>query len=350
MDVNETDQNVLVDDKGAIIEKNTSSQKQKPLISYDSMDIDETDPNVLIDDKGFIIETNNFSEKQKPLTPSERRIPAPDYFLKELPVEIRKEWNETFKVLFPVGFFYEELEKLGLGEFIPTMNHGQFGLVFLCLSKWDLALKHLLKEEWLGKKHKPLIKRRIFNKAKPLGNVLIKLLRLAERCHTSSAFLKPNTLFYDTPQKTFSAYVIERKTAEARNILTRPIYNTELAYPNTPIGKTELMREQSTILQALKRKENPYNLDNEYQKKRYRLIEAALQLIKDYEPFERNYWKPYIEAEQAWWQYQKENCQDWWIEVDAEGRFSLCTRPKGKGRGKIKFPFEGNTKAVHKTT
>jgi hypothetical protein len=194
------------------------------------MDINETDPNVLIDDKGFIIEINNSSEKQKPLTPSKRRIPPPDYFLKELPVEIRRDWDETFKDLFPVIPFYETLEKLGLGEFIPTMNHGQFALVLLCLSKWELALEHLLKEEWLGKKHKPLIKRSIFNKAKPLGDVLIKLLRLAERCHTSSAFLKPNTLFYDTTQKTFSAYVIEKKTAELRNILTRPIYNTELVY------------------------------------------------------------------------------------------------------------------------
>jgi hypothetical protein len=344
MDVNKTDRTVLVDDKKAIIKKNTSSQNQKPLIPYGSAGINETDPNALIHAKGFIIETNNSSEKQKPLTPSKRRIPPPNYFLKELPVKIRRDWDETFKDLFPVGFFYEELEKLGLGEFIPTMNTGQFALVFLCFRRWELALEHLLKEEWLGKKHKPLIKRSIFNTAKPLGNVLIKLLSLAERCHTSSAFLKPNTLFYDTTQKTFSAYVIERKTAELRNILTRPIYNTELVYPNTPIGKTKLMRRENTILQALKRKENPYNLNNEYQKERYRLIEAALQLIKDYEPFEIKYWKPYIKAEQASRQYQRENCQDYWIEVDGEGKFSLCTRPKGKGSGKIKFPFEENHK------
>jgi hypothetical protein len=89
----------------------------------------------------------------------------------------------------------------------------------------------------------------------------------------------------------------------------------------------------------LKRKENPYNLNNEYQKERYRLIEAALQLIKDYEPFERKYWKPYIEAEQASRQYQRENCQDYWIEVDGRGKifFVYPTERQGERKNKVSF-------------
>lgn len=306
--------------------------------------IDFDNPNFLIDDKiddeGIIIDITKPSNRPKIINAGENK---PVSSIEKLPVEIRGTWNLVFKTLetHPGFFIYGELEKLGFDKDIyPTINIGQSTLIFLSLRKWELGGEWLIKKIWLGKRHERPLKLSIFKHYEGFGDVLVSLFQLAERCHTFSNSSKLGTLIYDTPQKTLSAYFLEKKSSEIRNILRRPIYETKTACPNTLIGKTNLIKRSNQILKQLSNKENPYNPNNPYQINRYRLIEAAIQLIKqDFEAFESNYWKPYIQAERGWLKHQAKTCQDYWIEIDGEKGFRLCTRPQGKGGGKLVYPF-----------
>jgi len=134
-------------------------------------------------------------------------------------------------------------------------------------------------------------------------------------------------------------YFMERKAADIRGILNLPIYNTKSSNSNTSIGKAKHLKPQKEKLKQLRALKNPFAKDNPYQTNRYCLIEAAIQLVSgEYEAFEKDLWNPYIQAEEAWYQYQVENCQDCWIELD-KGKYYLYTREKGRGGAKIKMPF-----------
>jgi hypothetical protein len=305
-------------------------------MNYFNADFD--DLSILVDDDGLIIDTNSPTKQKEIIKPNPRR---PILLSEKLPLQ-HKEWKNIIEVLETKieGFgFYTELDKLGLGDFSSKINQGQFTLVFLCLRKWDFGAEWFIKLSWLGKKHKPSMKQSIFNQYEPFGKTLAKLLPLTERCHTLSHLLEPGTLRYRTQQETLSAYFMEKKSAEIRRILTRPTYNVQSVRPNTLIGKTKLLKFSKLMLTELKNKRNPYDKDNPHQVNRYCLIDAAIQIIRQgFEVFENDFWKPYIQAEEEWYQYRVKNSQDWWVEADGE-KHSLCTRPKGSGKGKLTFPF-----------
>jgi hypothetical protein len=306
-------------------------------MNYSDADFDNL--NILLDDKGLIINIDRSTKHERTIKSNPKTIIS---LSEKLPPELCNEWGDVLKVLETKaeGFgFSSELNKLGFENCYSKINPGQFSLIFLCLRKWDLGAEWFVQKSWLGKTHKPPIKRSIFNQYESFGNVLTKLLPLAERCHTLSSFLKPETLPYKTQRETLSVYFMERKAADIRGILNRPIYNTESSFPNTPIGKTKRIKSQKEVLKQLKALKNPFVRNNPYQTNRYCLIDAAIQLVnRGLEAFKNDFWNPYIQAEEAWYQYQVENCQDYWIEVDKE-KYSLCTRKKGRGGAKIKMPF-----------
>jgi hypothetical protein len=256
--------------------------------------------------------------------------------IEKLPESIRQQWESLFDSLAtaPGIFYMQELDRLGFSDYLNTMNPGHYVFIFLHFRQWRVGMELLIKEEFLGEKYKIPLKKRFLEKYEYFGKLLIALFHLVERCHTLSRYLKPGTLVYNDASETLSEYFLEEKKDGIRSILTRPHYNIDAVKPNTLVGKANIIKRGNPRLKALSQKQNPYNSSIDTQKERYRLIDAAIQLTEKFGAFKEDYWNTYVKAEREWWEYQKKNCQDYWIETDRQGNFWVVTNLGGRGRGK----------------
>jgi len=174
---------------------------------------------------------------------------------------------------------------------------------------------------------------------KKLGILNSTIFKLCEKCYRSENLTDGyGTAIYRSAADFFVAIIREETAAQIRAIQKDPAIYTASPKATKPMGKDKLAKQEISYWQKLEDKHNTYKPVPD-QIHRYRLIETAIKLSKDYR-FEKEYWTPYIRAGRAWLRYRRRNkkFQHHYIEENDQDQRSLRIQ-KGQGKYKLRFPY-----------
>jgi hypothetical protein len=202
----------------------------------------------------------------------------------------------------------------------PMFQKNSF-LILAISQKWITARKWLIKEEW-NSKTKVHPKRKIAEAHRPIGDLLINYWQLGIRCHAlqNSSNINISSLFANAGEL-FSRIFVEIVSIEMVHAFhpVEKIYNN-----NRKLAWLETERER---LRQLKKYKNPFYKYHQTIGLQL-IIDCSLDLAKQSDIFERNYWKPYLKAYGA---YIKEMSKPEWGRVYEEN--DKCYIQSGQGRG-----------------